>query len=217
MPAGRNRNHMPALLSSLAAGFIFLTGISPVSGADDEMMSEATESAAFAAVRASVVDVDLPVVQLTRADGQAVTLSKALSDRRPVVLNFIYTSCGSTCPVLSQMIAEFRARLGAARSRVHVVSISIDPEQDTPAVLRRYARRFHAGPGWDYYTGTLSASEAVQKSFGVYRGDKMSHPAVTFLREGGGTRWTRVDGFATPVQLMGYYQRLLAAAPAKST
>jgi len=217
MPAGRCRIQLPALLSSLAAGLIAITWISPVSRADDEMMSDATEIAASVAVRASIVDVDLPVVQLTRADGRAVTLANALSDRRPVVLNFIYTSCGSTCPVLSQMIAEFRARLGAARSRVHVVSISIDPEQDTPPVLRKYAKRFHGGPGWDYYTGTLGASEAVQKSFGVYRGDKMSHPPVTFLRDGTGTQWTRVDGFATPTQLLGYFQRLLAAARGNST
>ena len=136
MPAGRSRIQVPALLSTLAAGLIAITWISPVSRADDETMSDATENPASLAVRASFVDVDLPVVQLTRADGQAVTLSNALRDRRPVVLNFIYTSCGSTCPVLSQMIAEFRARLGAARSRVHVVSISIDPETDTPSLLK---------------------------------------------------------------------------------
>ncbi len=217
MPAARCYIRQSTLRTAVAVGILAVGLLPPAVMASDDMMGAATPSASPAPVRARTVDIALPAVALTRADGRTVTLAGVLSDRRPVVLNFIYTSCGSTCPLLSQMIAEFRGRLGAARSEVHVVSITIDPEQDTPAVLRGYARRFHGGAGWDYYTGTLSASETVQKSFGVYRGDKMSHPPVTFLREGTGTQWTRVDGFATPTQLLGYFQRLLAAARGNST
>src|SRR5882672_1626652 len=216
MPSGRCHTRQSSLPAVLAVGFLAVGLLPPSARASADMMGAATQSASGAPVRARTVDIALPAVVLTRADGREVTLASVLSDRRPVVLNFIYTSCASTCPLLSQMIAEFRGRLGVARNQVHVVSISIDPEQDTPAVLRGYARRFHGGPGWDYYTGTLSASEVVQKSFGVYRGDKMSHPPVTFLRDGTGTQWTRVDGFATPTQLLGYFQRLLAAARGNS-
>lgn len=66
-------------------------------------------------------------------------------------------------------------------------------------------------PGWDFYTGTLTASETLQKSFGVYRGDKMSHPPTTFLRRSAGRQWMRIDGFATPAQLMGYFRHTLAS------
>jgi protein SCO1/2 len=91
------------------------------------------------------------------------------------------------------------------------VSISIDPEQDTPARLREYAGRFHAGPAWHHYTGTVEASIALQRAFDAYRGDKMSHVPVTFLRAAPGRPWVRIDGFASSAELEGEVRGLLAA------
>jgi protein SCO1/2 len=159
----------------------------------------------------SVVTVVLPNVSLQRADGQRITLPAALDDGRPVVLNFIYTSCSSICPLLSAVLAQFRDQLGAERAAVHIVSISIDPEQDTPQQLRAYAKRFKGGPGWDYFTSSVAASLQVQRAFGVYRGDKMSHTPVTFIRPAPGEPWTRIDGFATARQLVHSYRQLVAA------
>lgn len=159
----------------------------------------------------SVADYALPAVQLVRDDGKAVVLPGELDDGRPVVLNFIFTACGSICPVMSQTFSLLQEKLGEARSKVHLVSISIDPEQDTPARLTEYARRFKAGPGWRYYTGTLEASVALQRAFDVYRGDKMNHTPVTFLRAGPGRRWVRIDGFASSDELADECRDLLAA------
>src|SRR5439155_1298202 len=78
--------------------------------------------------------------------------------------------------------AQFQSRLGPEDRRVHMVSISIDPEHDTPQRLRAYANKFHAGPQWQHYTGTLRDSLAAQQAFGAYRGDKMGHPPSTLLR-----------------------------------
>lgn len=83
-----------------------------------------------------------------------------------------------------------------------MLSISIDPEFDTPARLRDYAARFGAGPEWQHYTGTLVASQKSQRAFDVYRGNKMEHVAVTLLRSKPGMPWVRIDGFATADQLL---------------
>ena len=91
------------------------------------------------------------------------------------------------------------------------MSISIDPEQDTPARLSEYARKFHAGPEWQYYTGSLAASVATQRAFDVYRGNKMSHSPVTLLRSAPGKPWLRIEGFITPDELLDDYQKLLAS------
>jgi protein SCO1/2 len=91
------------------------------------------------------------------------------------------------------------------------MSISIDPEQDTPARLTEYARKFHAGPEWQYYTGSLAASIAAQRAFDVYRGEKMSHTPVTLLRAAPGQPWLRIEGFVTPDELLDDYQKLLAS------
>jgi protein SCO1/2 len=93
-------------------------------------------------------------------------------------------------------------RLGDNRDRVHLMSISIDPEQDTPARLREYAKTFHAGPEWHHYTGTLAASQAAQRAFDVYRGNKMDHAPATLVRPSPGAPWVRINGFATADQLL---------------
>jgi protein SCO1 len=156
-------------------------------------------------------DYMVPAVRLVRDDGRSVSLAEEINDGRPVVLNFIFTSCSSVCPLMSQVFAQFQQKLGAERDKVHLMSISIDPEEDTPARLREYARKFHAGPEWQHYTGTIEASLATQKAFGVYRGDKMSHAVVTLLRAVPGQPWRRIDGFLTPDALLAEYQRLVAA------
>lgn len=150
----------------------------------------------------------VPAVALVRADGRAVTLRDELDDGRPVVMNFIFTSCGAICPLMTQTFAQFQRRLGNGSAGVHLVSISIDPEQDTPERLREYAAKFHAGPGWSYYTGTLQASIAAQQAFGVYRGDKMAHGPVTLMRAAPGEPWRRIDGFASPDELLRQFRSL---------
>ncbi len=141
-------------------------------------------------------------VTMTRADGTRVHFAQELDDGRPVLLNFIYTTCSTICPVVSQAFTEVQSRLGVAAAKVRMASVSIDPEQDTPARLTEYAARFDAGPQWQFYTGTYGASVALQRVFNVYRGDKMGHAPVTFYRSAPGQAWVRLDGFATPEALL---------------
>jgi protein SCO1/2 len=147
-------------------------------------------------------DYVIPAVDLVRDDGKTVSLPAEMDDGRPVVLNFIYTSCSTICPLSSQVFAQFQRALGAKHDSVHLVSISTDPEQDSPARLRAYAQQFHAERGWDHYTGTMAASIAVQRAFGAYHGDKMSHSPLTLIRAAPGKPWVRLDGFATGRDLL---------------
>jgi len=156
-------------------------------------------------------------VHLVRDDGKEVALADEIDDGRPVVLNFIFTTCSSICPLMSQTFAQFDHKLGADRSRVHLMSISVDPEEDTPARLREYAKKFHAGPEWQHYTGTVEASLAAQRAFNVWRGDKMSHTPVTLLRAAPGRPWVRIDGFVTPSELEHLYRQQLESAQTVAT
>lgn len=161
----------------------------------------------------------LPPIRLVRDDGRDVMLSDELNDGRPVVLNFIYTTCPGICPLASHVFSELQRNLGTERNKVHLISISIDPEEDTPARLRAYAKTYSAGPSWQHYTGTVAASLAAQHAFDVYRGDKMGHTPVTLLRTAPGAPWVRFDGFATADMLLkelhGHPQVAAAPRPAK--
>jgi protein SCO1/2 len=151
----------------------------------------------------------IPALTLVRQDGAKVTFPSEIDDGRPVVLDFIYTSCTAVCPVTSQVFSELQQKLGKDREKVHMMSISIDPEYDTPARLTEYAKRFNANAQWQHYTGTSQASIALQKAFDVYRGDKMNHAPVTLLRAAPGKPWVRLDGFATPDVLAREYRELV--------
>jgi protein SCO1/2 len=145
----------------------------------------------------------VPEVTLVRSDGARVNFGHELDDGRPVLLDFIYTTCTTICPVMSQTFAEVQKRLGADAAKVKMVSVSIDPEEDTPARLTEYAKRYQAGPQWTFYTGTVEASVAAQRAFDAYRGDKMNHAPVTFFRSAPGQPWVRLDGFVTPDAIVG--------------
>jgi protein SCO1/2 len=155
-------------------------------------------------------DYKIPAIRLTRSDGQAVDLAAELGGDRPVMLNFIFTTCTTICPVMSHTFADVQARLGADAGKLRMLSISIDPEHDTPARLKEYAARFSAGPQWSFYTGTAAASVAAQKAFEAYRGDKMNHEPLTLMRKAPGKPWVRVDGLASADTLVAQYRKLLA-------
>lgn len=161
--------------------------------------------------RASTAKYALPQVMQVRDDGKVVSLPHELNDGRPVILGFIYTFCNEVCPVSSYIFAQLQGKLESDKADVHLVSISIDPEQDTPAVLREYARLYGAGSAWQHYTGTLEASIAIRKAFKVYGGDKMSYTSVTLLRATPGKPWLRIDGFASADDLLRHYRELTAS------
>jgi protein SCO1/2 len=153
----------------------------------------------------SQVKYDVPPVKLVRDDGIAVSLPDELNDGRPVILNFIYTTCTTVCPVTSHTFEQLQEMLGEERNKVHMISISIDPEQDTPERLAAYARKYDAAPQWRFYTGTNEASLTAQRAFDVYRGDKMNHSPVTLLRTAPGKSWLRIEGFASAEDLLREY------------
>jgi protein SCO1 len=118
-----------------------------------------------------------------------------------VLLNFIFTSCTTICPVMSAGLSQYLSNLGAEQDQVRVVSISIDPENDTVEALRAYATRYHAPQSWRFLTGTPQAIEAVQRAFGTYRGGRFNHAPGTYVRAGVDAQWIALDGFASAEML----------------
>ncbi len=188
----------------VAALALVLMTLVPAGGtalaADGTVASTAT--AAAPRLQRSLAHYVVPSVNMIREDGKAVRLQDEFADQRPIVLNFIYTSCNGICPMLSQTLSMLQRSLGKDRDAVRIISVSIDPEQDTPARLTEYANQFHAGPEWHHYTGTTQASLQVQRAFNVYRGDKMSHTPVTLMRPAPGKDWVRFDGYASAEDLL---------------
>jgi protein SCO1/2 len=140
-----------------------------------------------------------PAVKLLDQRGDEVDLRELLSTPGPVALNFIFTSCRTICPVLSASLVSLHR---AAGRDVRFVSISIDPEFDTPRVLAAYARRFDVGPTWTLLTGKAEAVAAVRRAFDAASRGKADHQPLTFLRPAGSEAWVRLDGFPSTSELV---------------
>jgi protein SCO1 len=127
----------------------------------------------------------------------------ALSDLRDKVLaiTFIYATCRDSCPLLTRKLAALQRKLAADfGSRLHVVAITVDPEVDTPEVLRGYAEAIGAGPaGWSFLTGTPDEIHKVARAYGSYArkraGGDVDHLYLTSLVDRRG---------AIRVQYLGY-------------
>ena len=181
-------------------------GESPV-GAQETDDTQATMG------RARPVKVTVPEVTLTDQDGAQMKVAELLAGDAPVILTFMYTSCTTSCPVMAATVAQAQRDLGAEADRIRFVSISIDPEYDTPERMRTFLATYSAGPRWRFLTGTMEQSQAVQRAFDVFRGNKKAHPPGYFIRDARSGAWWRIGGLGSAQVLAGEYRRL--AGPGK--
>ena len=132
-----------------------------------------------------------PAFSLTTQEGAQL----ALQDLRGkvVAVTFIYASCADTCPLLTAKLAGLQARLGTDfGAKVFFVAITLDPERDTPQVLKRYAQAHGANlSGWVFLTGTPAEIQQVARQYGIYykkrpRGE-VDHTFLTSLIDHRGT------------------------------
>jgi protein SCO1 len=109
-----------------------------------------------------------PEFSLTSQDGRQVTLADFRG--RVVAVTFIYTSCTTTCPVLTPTMSFVQDQLGPNfGTKIAFVSITVDPERDTPEVLKEYAQAFGANlAGWAFLTGSPGAIRDVARRYGVF-------------------------------------------------
>jgi protein SCO1 len=156
----------------------------------------------------SVRSFAVPDVVLVDADARPVRLRELLASDDPVMLNFIFTTCSTICPVVVKVFSDVPSRLGADAKDLRMISISIDPENDTPAQLKSYAKNFGEGLRWRFLTGRVEDIKTVQRAFDSYRGDKMNHEPLTLIRHARGKSWVRIDGFANPDELVREYRRV---------
>jgi protein SCO1/2 len=155
-------------------------------------------------------DYQIPDISLVDMNYQAVSLPEVIVSDKPVVLNFIYTSCTTICPILSATFSQIQRELGADSSGLRMISISIDPEQDSPERLQAYARRFKSSANWHFLTGDIDDIVNIQKALDAYRGDKMNHIPLTFLYSANAGTWIRMEGFPSTADIVSEYRQLLS-------
>src|SRR5262245_2625923 len=109
-----------------------------------------------------------PEFTLTKQDGNRLALKELRG--KVLAITFIFASCTETCPLLTAKMTGIQDRLGPAFGpQAFFLSITVDPERDTPAVLKRYGEAHRANTaGWAFLTGSAAEIREVAKSYGIY-------------------------------------------------
>jgi protein SCO1/2 len=120
-----------------------------------------------------------PNVTLRTQDDRTVHFYDDLVKGKVVMIHFMFTSCTAQCPIETANFAKLQHALAPHAGRdVFFISISVDPRHDTPAVLKEYAERFSAKPGWTFVTGDAAEIERVQRRLGAYQRDGSPHTGM---------------------------------------
>ncbi|MFZ2197830.1 MAG: SCO family protein [Thermodesulfovibrionales bacterium] len=152
----------------------------------------------------------IPDVTLVDQNGTKVKLRSLLNSKKVVMIDFIYTTCTTICPVLSAGFSNFQKKIGTDAGNAHLVSISIDPENDTPKKMKAYLQRYKATPGWDFLTGNPNDIKKVLASLNASTSDnKMYHLPLAILHSSSANQWVRIYGLIGTSDLMNEYRKVL--------
>jgi len=149
-----------------------------------------------------------PNIPLITHEGKTVRFFDDLIKDKVVVINFIFTRCPDACPLETARLREVQQILGdRVGDDVFMYSISIDPEYDTPEVLRQYAEKFNAGPGWLFLTGKAADITLLRKKLGLYNeeeekgGNLQAHTLSLLIGNQKTGRWMKGSPFENPYVL----------------
>jgi protein SCO1 len=206
-------------LMSKALGFVMamaLAGAALLGDMRAAATHDAHHHAAPADTKPTSARVTLHELQLLDADGQAVRFKSEAVGNRIVVVDFIYTSCTTICPVTSAVFAEVQKhlieRLGERFGPdVKLITLTVDPATDTPERLKDYAGNFGSPAGWLWLTGEKPKVNKVLAGLGAYAADFTRHSGAVLVGDARSGDWTRFYGIPNARDIADRVEQLLAA------
>ena len=142
-------------------------------------------------------------VELINQDGQKVRFYSDVLKNNVVVINTFFTTCTNICPPMNRNFEKIQEALGDRLGKgVFLVSITVDPETDTPTRLKEYGRRFHARPGWMFLTGKKENVDWALYKLGQYVETKDSHTSIFIIGNEPKGLWKKAMGLAKAEELI---------------
>ncbi|HYV10805.1 MAG TPA: SCO family protein [Pyrinomonadaceae bacterium] len=142
-------------------------------------------------------------VELINQDGKKVRFYSDVLKGKTVIVNAFFTSCISVCPPMNRNMEKIQEALGDRVGRdVFLVSMTVDPETDTPARMKEYAKKFHAGSGWLFLTGKKENLDWALYKLGQYVESKDDHQTVLIIGNEPTGLWKKAFGMANVAELV---------------
>ena len=150
-------------------------------------------------------------VELINQDGQKVRFYSDVLKNKVVVINTFFTTCKSICPPMNRNFEKIQEALGDRLGKeAFLVSITVDPETDTPTRLKEYASRFHARPGWIFLTGKKDNVDWALYKLGQYVETKDDHNSIFIIGNEPKGLWKKAMGLAKAEELIKIVEDVIA-------
>ncbi|HET9228135.1 MAG TPA: SCO family protein [Thermoanaerobaculia bacterium] len=142
-------------------------------------------------------------IPLLNQDGETMRLYSDLIRGRTVVIDVMFTGCTGACPVMSRTFAKVQDWLGDRLGKdVYLISISVDPVNDTPEKLKAYAAGFNARPGWFFLTGKPEDVQAALGKLGQAVETREAHQNLFLIGNDRTGLWKKAMGLAAPEEIL---------------
>jgi protein SCO1 len=164
------------------AGLASFAGVTNVAGVAGGLLAASAAGAEVAppTPRERIRERYFPNVLLRTQDDKPVRFYDDLVKDKVVTINFFYASCEEICPLVTANLAKVQRLFGDRVGRdLFMNSITLRPEQDTPAALKRYAEMHQARPGWTFLTGDRADVELLRRSLGFTNPDSRVDKDIT--------------------------------------
>ncbi|HXO20758.1 MAG TPA: SCO family protein, partial [Thermoanaerobaculia bacterium] len=149
-------------------------------------------------------------VVLIDQHGEPKRLYSDLLKGKVVVVDAFYATCNGVCPLMTEKLAGLQSWLGDRLGKdVYLLSLTVDPETDTPEKLRQYAARVKARPGWFFLTGKKENVDWALYRLGQYVESKDDHTNILIMGNEATGLWKKVVGLAPPQDLVRSLDALL--------
>jgi protein SCO1 len=143
---------------------------------------------------AAIYLADLPLVD---QNGKTVDLYKDFIAGRRIVLHSFFARCEGSCPVMMTTLQALQKQLGSRLGKdVSIVSITVDPDHDTPQVLADYAKRVQAKPGWHFLSGSSAQVNMALRRIGQYTDAPENHMNLIIVGNETDGDWRKMHGLA---------------------
>ncbi|HEY9284302.1 MAG TPA: SCO family protein, partial [Pyrinomonadaceae bacterium] len=156
-----------------------------------------------AAAAAAATARRIPDTRVLDQDGRELQFYTDLVKGKTVAVNFIFTTCTTICPPLGATFRRVQQELGGRAGRdVHLISVSVDPVNDTPERLKAWGAKFKAAPGWTFVTGAKPDIDELLRALAASTGRPEDHsPTILVINDEKGVT-TRTYGLARPSQII---------------
>jgi protein SCO1/2 len=150
-------------------------------------------------------------VELLDQEGRTVRFYSDVLKNKVVIINTFFTTCTSICPPLNRNFEKIQEALGDRLGKdAFLISISVDPETDTPTRLKQYSLRFHARPGWLFLTGKKENVNWALYKLGQYVETKDDHTSILIIGNEPKGLWKKAFGLAKAEELMRIVEDVIA-------